>query len=607
MLDRRSLFLTTAAAGRPQPCPGRRRRNRPHRPRGSRPRRPPPRLARARRTAARRLEDDYERALGLREAWTWLTEKLAGPATCVENRPLPLSQDGRGRLPLRDGRRPQPGAQRSVRPRPAGAAVAKATGDEITALRLPFDGFKFVDDGKAIEFELEEKTWRCDLTDYACAPHRDGRPRGFGVVRDLKVPANNSPKRSPDGQLGGLVEGFDVVIRPAGGGPAERLLAPTDRRATSTIPSRSSGRRTRRSSPPIACGPASGAMVTPGGIFAPRPGPAEAAGPALSQARRPGGYRAAGGLLTSTAGAARRRQRSLPQSLPALTELELAQGQRHRHLRIRPARPPALPLDRGRRRDRHAARGRHRDARRPSSNCRAACSATTWTAWATRSSGCRSATAGIISISMTAAPAGCKNQITKGEWVVREVLKVDDEKRQIWFARRRHVSGQGSVLPARLPDRFRRHELTPLTHGDAWHDVGVLARMRILRRHLFARWTCPNVSQLRRTSDGAVVAELEHGGHLASWWRPASSRPRSSSPRAATARPTSGAIIVAPAELRSGKEVSGDREHLRRPARLLRAEDVLAVRPSAAATRSWACRRWRTWASSWCRSTAWAR
>ena len=51
-----------------------------------------------------------------------------------------------------------------------------------------------------------------------------------------------------------------------------------------------------------------------------------------------------------------------------------------------------------------------------------------------------------------------KNQITKGEWVVRSVVKVDDDKRQIWFTRQRHVSGQGPVLHPLLPHQLRRLE-----------------------------------------------------------------------------------------------------------------------------------------------------
>ena len=46
---------------------------------------------------------------------------------------------------------------------------------------------------------------RCELGDaYRCArwsaPEREPRPRGWGVVRDLSVPADDTPQRSPDGR-----------------------------------------------------------------------------------------------------------------------------------------------------------------------------------------------------------------------------------------------------------------------------------------------------------------------------------------------------------------------------------------------------------------------
>ena len=50
-----------------------------------------------------------------------------------------------------------------------------------------------------------------------------------------------------------------------------------------------------------------------------------------------------------------------------------------------------------------------------------------------------------------------KNQITKGEWVVRGVDRVDDEKRQIWFRAGGIRPGQDPVLRPLLPRQLRRH------------------------------------------------------------------------------------------------------------------------------------------------------
>ena len=50
-----------------------------------------------------------------------------------------------------------------------------------------------------------------------------------------------------------------------------------------------------------------------------------------------------------------------------------------------------------------------------------------------------------------------KNQITKGQWVVRGVDYVDAANRQIWFRASGMHAGQGSVLHPLLPHQLRRH------------------------------------------------------------------------------------------------------------------------------------------------------
>jgi hypothetical protein len=49
-----------------------------------------------------------------------------------------------------------------------------------------------------------------------------------------------------------------------------------------------------------------------------------------------------------------------------------------------------------------------------------------------------------------------KNQITKGNWVVRSVVRVDEAARQIWFMAGGIVPGQDPYF-AQLPGEFRRH------------------------------------------------------------------------------------------------------------------------------------------------------
>lgn len=58
------------------------------------------------------------------------------------------------------------------------ASLSKASGTEVKGDHLPFSDIEFVQDGKAVQFEASGKTWRCDLSSYECtvAPVGDSRP-----------------------------------------------------------------------------------------------------------------------------------------------------------------------------------------------------------------------------------------------------------------------------------------------------------------------------------------------------------------------------------------------------------------------------------------------
>ncbi len=63
------------------------------------------------------------------------------------------------------------------------------------------------------------------------------------------------------------------------------------------------------------------------------------------------------------------------------------------------------------------------------------------------------------------ATGAVKTQITKGAWPVRHVIKVDEEKRQLWFSAGGMTRRQGSVLPALLPHQSRRHRPDAADHA----------------------------------------------------------------------------------------------------------------------------------------------
>ncbi|HLV81662.1 MAG TPA: DPP IV N-terminal domain-containing protein, partial [Chthonomonadaceae bacterium] len=114
-----------------------------------------------------------------------------------------------------------------------------------------------------------------------------------------------------------------------------------------------------------------------------------------------------------------------------------------------------------------------------------------------------------------------KNQITKGEWVVRGVEQVDEEKRQITFTAGGIVSGQDPYYLQLCRVNMDGTGLTILTDGDGTHRAAFSPD----RKYLVDTWSrvdLPPVTALRRADTGAKVLDLEQGDASAlvkSGWR----------------------------------------------------------------------------------------
>jgi dipeptidyl aminopeptidase/acylaminoacyl peptidase len=120
-----------------------------------------------------------------------------------------------------------------------------------------------------------------------------------------------------------------------------------------------------------------------------------------------------------------------------------------------------------------------------------------------------------------AASGKVKNQITKGDWVVRKVEQVDEEKRQIWFY-------AGGVDPALDPYyqqlcrvNFDGSGFVVLTPGDGTHSV----KFSPDRKFLVDSWSRVDrapITVLRSADDGKQIVELERADWatlLATGWR----------------------------------------------------------------------------------------
>jgi dipeptidyl aminopeptidase/acylaminoacyl peptidase len=103
-----------------------------------------------------------------------------------------------------------------------------------------------------------------------------------------------------------------------------------------------------------------------------------------------------------------------------------------------------------------------------------------------------------------------KNQITKGNWVVRFVDRIDEQARQIWFQASGMHAGKDPYFTHYFRINFDGSGLTPLTDADGTHTAA-FSQDRKYYVDTWSRVDLPPTSQLRRTSDQKVILELEKG------------------------------------------------------------------------------------------------
>jgi len=101
-----------------------------------------------------------------------------------------------------------------------------------------------------------------------------------------------------------------------------------------------------------------------------------------------------------------------------------------------------------------------------------------------------------------------KNQITKGDWVMRGVDRVDEENRQIWFRAGGLDPDQDPYLIHYCRINFDGSGFVDLTPGDGNHTIQYSPDNEYFI-DTYSRIDMPPVHELRRTADGELVCELE--------------------------------------------------------------------------------------------------
>jgi dipeptidyl aminopeptidase/acylaminoacyl peptidase len=415
------------------------------------------------------------------------------------------------------------------------AALSKAAGKEYRPDRLPFDSIEFVDGGQAVRFRVDGVTWQCHLSSYECTRTAGGQESGDrepaaagpdeeewarlespwpdGLAPDteardqlalLQPPRPRDSERSPDGQWTAFLKEGNVFIRGADG---QEVQLSMDGRPDLTYGM-------------LEWAPDSKTLV--------------------AFRIEPGDRKEVYLIESSPKGGGRARLHTRPYALPGdkFTTYELSLFDVANRKQVKPAvekidfgRPrlrwqrdgrtfTCEKVDRGHQRfrliavDTHTAQVRNLIDEQTKTFI--------WTAhreafnWPTVTFLDRSEE--IIYVSerdgwrhlylLDAKSGAVKNQITRGDYVVRGVERIDEEKRQVWFRASGKNPDQDPYLIHYYRVNFDGTGLVALTEGNGSHTVQYSPDRKYLIA-TYSRVDLPPVHELRRVADGRLICLLE--------------------------------------------------------------------------------------------------
>ncbi len=456
---------------------------------------------------------DYARAEKLRTTYESLAVDIAGPATAIgrthrfwyrkavrgADQFIVVDADTQQRQPAFDHEK-------------VAASLSKAAGKTYKPTALPFNTLAFVEDGSAFTANVEGTPYRCAVADSMCRKVEPGARSGGAAGRRRQV---DGPQLSPDGQWEALINNFNVAVRQVGTGAVTRIS--TDG---------SEGNAYELSS--IAWSPDSKKLaayrVKPGyrrQVHYVESSPEDQLQPKHSTLT----YAKPGDVLDTEQPVlflldARRQivvDNALFPNAYAMSELVWRADSRgftfeynqrgHQVYRV-------IEVD--------AANGR----------ARAVISEEPKTFFTYRTANGGLADSGkafrydiadgkeVVWMSerdgwnhlylYDGSTGAVKNQITKGEWVVRAVQRVDPAKRQVWFSAGGMDKGKDPYFANFYRINFDGSGLTRLTAADANHAAAFSSDMKYYV-DTYSRIDMPPVVELRRTDDNALVSTLERG------------------------------------------------------------------------------------------------
>ena len=100
-----------------------------------------------------------------------------------------------------------------------------------------------------------------------------------------------------------------------------------------------------------------------------------------------------------------------------------------------------------------------------------------------------------------------RNQITTGNWLVRDVERVDTSTRQVWFRLMGYYDDQDPYHIHHARIDFDGTNLTLLTEGDGMHTIEYSPNGQYLIDR-YSRVDQPTITELRNADDGSLICEV---------------------------------------------------------------------------------------------------
>jgi dipeptidyl aminopeptidase/acylaminoacyl peptidase len=464
---------------------------------------------------------DYDRAEGLRARYEALVANVPDSATWIGETPrfwYRRSIAGGFEFVLVDAASGQ--KQAPFDHARLASALSQAAKGSWTAATLPFNAFRLVDQDRGIEFQIDQSRWTCTLADYRCtkgersaAEPPPGALRGVnGPVRGPHVVSSDEPRRSPDGASEAVIQNYNLAVRKVGAttltvlstdgseGNAYELASVAwspDSKKVAAYRVRAGYRRTVHyveSSPEDQLQPRHWTLqyAKPGDqldLEQPVVFQVDPAKPIdVSNELFPNPYELSNLVWRKDGRALTFEYNQRGHQVYRVIEIDAATGK----TRVVISEEPKTFFYYNAANDTRSSGKRFRHDVDDGAEV----------VWMSERDGWNHL------YLIDGATGRVKNQITKGEWPVRGVQKVDEARRQIYFSAGGMNAAHDPYFLHYYRINFDGTGLTPLTAVDADHLVTYSSDMQYFV-DIYSRVDLGTVAELRRTSDGSVVSELE--------------------------------------------------------------------------------------------------